>query len=205
LTWQLVSPLRWERDVQDTDFNTGYPTESIGRCTSEHFAAFAGTCAAFIGFCLAYALVLSYKTRHMSIEWTESKYIAASVFYLLQLLLLGVPILVLARESTNSYYMVLSLILFLMSFGTSLLIFVPKVIARRKRPERRMSALMTSAISSAQRRSSNGSNADTVEQIQRRVSMSPHIGQSSGINIESLRAVQASEAAKMSDIEEEDG
>ena len=57
ITWQLVSPLVWVRDVTEIDPFTGYPTESIGRCTSEHFAAFAGTCAIFMLFCLVYALV----------------------------------------------------------------------------------------------------------------------------------------------------
>jgi len=117
LTWQLVSPLKWDRDVTGIDFLTGYPTESIGRCTSEHFAAFAGSCAFFIGLCLAYGLRLCYKTRHLPVEFFESQYIAASVFYLLQLLMLGVPILVIASENTNAYFMVMAMIIFLMSFG----------------------------------------------------------------------------------------
>ena len=117
LTWQLVSPLKWDRDVTGIDFLTGYPTESLGRCTSEHFAAFAGSCAFFIGLCLAYGLRLCYKTRHLPVEFFESQYIAASVFYLLQLLMLGVPILVIASENNNAYFMVMAMIIFLMSFG----------------------------------------------------------------------------------------
>ena len=57
ITWQLVSPLVWVRDITDTDPITGYPIESIGYCASDHFEAFAGTCAIFMAFCLAYALV----------------------------------------------------------------------------------------------------------------------------------------------------
>ena len=57
ITWQLVSPLIWVREVTDTNPFTGYPTGSIGRCESEHFAAFAGTCSIFMAFCLVYALV----------------------------------------------------------------------------------------------------------------------------------------------------
>eukprot|EP00581_Thalassiosira_minuscula_P000903 CAMPEP_0183744890 /NCGR_PEP_ID=MMETSP0737-20130205/65954_1 /TAXON_ID=385413 /ORGANISM="Thalassiosira miniscula, Strain CCMP1093" /LENGTH=1105 /DNA_ID=CAMNT_0025980543 /DNA_START=60 /DNA_END=3377 /DNA_ORIENTATION=- len=159
LAWQLVSPLRWEREVIGTDVYTGYPTESIGRCTSEHFAAFAGSCAAFVGFCLIYALVLSYRTRHMAMEWSESKFIAASVSYLLQLLLLGVPILVIARENTNAYYMVLSLILFLMSFGTTLLIFAPKVILKEIRESQRRENVANVIGRQGDQRSSIGTTA----------------------------------------------
>lgn len=57
ITWQLVSPLIWVREVTDTNPFTGYPKESLGRCASEHFAAFAGACAIFMSFCLVYALV----------------------------------------------------------------------------------------------------------------------------------------------------
>ena len=89
LAWQLVSPLQWSREVTETDFTTGYPTESYGQCTSENAGAFVGTCAAFLGLCLAYALYLAYRTRMLPTEWSESKYIAASVFFLLQLLVSG--------------------------------------------------------------------------------------------------------------------
>ena len=57
ITWQLVSPLVWERDVIQKDAFTGYPIESVGHCASDHFGAFAGTCAIFMAFCLVYALV----------------------------------------------------------------------------------------------------------------------------------------------------
>ena len=56
ITWQLVSPLVWERDVIHKDASE-YPTESVGHCASDHFGAFAGTCAIFMAFCLVYALV----------------------------------------------------------------------------------------------------------------------------------------------------
>jgi len=75
-SWTLISPLRWERTVTKTDFVTGFPTESFGRCTSEHSAAFASTSACVIALCLAYALVLSYKTRKMPVEFSESTYVS---------------------------------------------------------------------------------------------------------------------------------
>ena len=75
LTWQLVSPMTWERTVTATTFLTGFPTASFGRCTSEHSAVFAGISAGFIGVCLACSLFLSYKTRRISLEFAESKYV----------------------------------------------------------------------------------------------------------------------------------
>lgn len=173
VAWQLVSPLKWQREVTESDPLTGYPTESIGRCTSDHFAAFAGACALFIGFCLAYALRIAYKTRRMPIEFSESKYIALSVAYLLQLLVLGVPILVIATENRNAFFMVLSLILFLTSFGISLLIFVPKIMAHRDRVRRNVENLVTRAARTTRitRTSDNGEDQGTVAQIRNRVTL----------------------------------
>ena len=100
--------------------------------------------------------------------------IAVSVFYLLQLLVLGVPILVIARENTNAYFIVISLILFLMSFGTTLLIFIPKIIALKKK-SRELASLMVAAAASdfGSRRQSNRGHAlhreTSVQQIRRRI------------------------------------
>lgn len=76
-------------------------------------------------------ITLRYFTAYLHVDhWIQ---IAASVIYFFQLLVLGVPIMIIARENTNSYYVVFSLILFLVSFGITLLIFTPKIIAHRKR------------------------------------------------------------------------
>ena len=133
LTWQLYDPLKWSRVVTERDPETNYPTQSIGQCTCENVGAFAAACACFIGACLAYALKLAYQTRNLPVEFSESKYIAISIVYLLQLLVLGSPLLFIAQGQNNStFYIVASLVLFLSSFGTMLLIFVPKLIAHKK-------------------------------------------------------------------------
>lgn len=53
--------------------------------------------------------------------------------YLLQLLVLGTPILVIAYDDITTFYIVASLVLFLSSFGTTLLIYAPKDHALRVR------------------------------------------------------------------------
>ena len=187
LTWQLVSPMTWERTVTATTFLTGFPTASFGRCTSEHSAVFAGISAGFIGVCLACSLFLSYKTRRISLEFAESKYVRnysehSSIkdiqiltvyisrgyrFYLLQLLVLGIPILIIAREDTDAYFTVFSIILFLMSFGTTGLIFLPKIMAQRKRNE------SSSGLPAGNLRPTTRTDPfeNSVEQIRKRVAM----------------------------------
>lgn len=116
----------------------------------------------------------------MPVEFAESKYIAISIFFLFQLLILGIPILVIARDDTNAYYLVMSLIIFLMSFGTTLLIFIPKVLAHRRRSGR-LSSLMMSAARSIAIRESGSDNSrpiqresigtNTVAELQRRIAL----------------------------------
>lgn len=138
LSWQLYDPLVWTREVTVRDSETEYPIQSIGKCTCENVGAFAAACACFIGACLAYALKLAYQTWNLPVEFSESKYIAISIMYLLQLLLLGSPLLFIAQGQNNTiFYIVACFVLFLSSFGTTLLIFVPKLIAHKKNQEGR--------------------------------------------------------------------
>lgn len=146
VAWQIVSPLRWE--VND----------SVGKCASNHAGAFTVSCAVFIVLCLGYALVLSWKSRNMQSEYQESLYIALSVVYLLQLLMTGVPIMVIARSSI-AYTTVFSLIIFSMAFGITLLIFVPKIAARHRSSQ-------TAAATTTGR---NNSDENSVDAIRRRI------------------------------------
>mmetsp|Transcript_2437 Transcript_2437/g.5062 ORF Transcript_2437/g.5062 Transcript_2437/m.5062 type:complete len:168 (+) Transcript_2437:2104-2607(+) len=103
--------------------------------------------------------------------------IAASVIYFFQLLALGVPIMIIARENTNSYYVVFSLILFLVSFGITLLIFTPKIIAHRNRTsEEVLRSNRNSRISMVPQplllEESHGHGSSSVAQIRERARMS---------------------------------
>ena len=111
------------------------------------------------------------------------------------------PILVIASENSDSYYMVMSLILFLGSFGTTLLIFVPKVIANRKEGNRRMSMLMRRAVES--HRNATG-RVGTVEEIRRRVSSRERETQSieSGEEMGTEGMGKAAKLAEFDDLDE---
>jgi hypothetical protein len=158
VVWQIVSPLRWE--VND----------SVGQCTSNHSRAFLASCAIYIGVCLGYALVLSWKSRNMKSQFQESLYIALSVFYLLQLLMTGVPIMVIARSSV-AYTTVFSLVIFSMSIGVTLLIFVPKMVSLRNGGTPQPATTAMGIASSMQ------NNRYSVAEIQRRANMTSSAAQ----------------------------
>eukprot|EP00985_Skeletonema_marinoi_P001918 scaffold779_cov80-Skeletonema_marinoi.AAC.2 len=159
LTWQLYDPLVWSREVTERDSETNYPTQSIGQCTCENVGAFAAACACFIGACLAYALKLAYQTRNLSVEFSESKYIATS---------LGFTAFVHSARAKQQYILHCSVtFVFLSSFGTTLLIIVPKLIVHKNQDGRRMErAVWNSVVANRESESAPGS---TVADIRARI------------------------------------
>lgn len=70
LCWQLIDPLRWEREVIFSDAND-YPTKSIGSCQSDHMLQFLIPLVVIDGFMLLYALYLCYVTRNVGRDYQD--------------------------------------------------------------------------------------------------------------------------------------
>lgn len=127
LTWQLVDPLQWQRNVV-TPGTSGYPLISVGLCRSEngkgvYFIIVLGVVNIC---CLLFALYLCYKVRLISSEYQESKWITASVISMFQVAIVGVPVLVIVQNDTDAKYFVNVALLFLLSSTVTLLMFGPK-------------------------------------------------------------------------------
>ena len=127
LAWQLVDPLRWQRQVLQSNAR-GYPLASVGSCTSDKALSFVIPLSAYNFGCLLYALYLCYRTRNFSSELNEAKWITASIVSIFQILLLAVPVLIIAWEDTNAFYFVRASVITLMSMGVTCFIFVPKFV-----------------------------------------------------------------------------
>ena len=131
LSWQLVAPLKWNREVVATS-DLGYPTQSVGLCASENpnLSLVFYICLFVVNFVvILIALVLCYLTRHFKSELNEAKWITASVISILQVLLLVVPISIIARENTSASFFVKSAAVFITSMAVTMFIFVPKFIS----------------------------------------------------------------------------
>ena len=117
----------------------------------------------------------------------------------MQLLVLGTPILVIAYDDVTTFYIVASLVLFLSSFGTSVLIYAPKANALRTRQqsgETGMSNIMMAArkpSNTYNRQGSSGSaeynrqgSMGSVEEIRLRASLkeSARMSQASAVSQE---------------------
>merc|ERR1711862_700789 len=116
LAWQIIAPLRWEREVLSLDEN-GYPTKSVGMCTSEKNMGFVTPYAVLNLGCLLYALYLCYVTRNIPSHLNEGKWITASIIGIFQVLLLGIPIHIIVSTVAYAYF-----------FVRACLIFIPKLI-----------------------------------------------------------------------------
>lgn len=137
----IFYPLHWEIEVENVDM-FGRPTETVGRCSRDGQRlpfVIALLCINF--FAMAFALLQAWKTRAMSTEYSESRYIAIVMMSIFLVAFVGGPVLVLAYDNPDASIFVGNAIVFLASCSTLLWIFVPKMKYQvQPPPERRMSS-----------------------------------------------------------------
>lgn len=126
IAWNVADPLIWQREVLSEDRN-GYPTKSIGTCSSNNGLAFLIPLVVIDACMLFYALYLCFITRKVSAEYQEGTWITASILSILQILVLSIPILVIVDNDNSAFYFVRVAIIFLVSFTVTVLIFFPKM------------------------------------------------------------------------------
>jgi 7 transmembrane sweet-taste receptor of 3 GCPR len=131
LAWQLIDPLRWEREVIRVD-DEGFPLVSVGECTSDQSIAFIVPLCVFNCGSLIYALYLCWITRNVPSDFSEGVWITLSVAFIFQVLLLAVPVLLIASENTEASFFVRGGMIFLCNSTVSVLIFGPKMWRNRQ-------------------------------------------------------------------------
>jgi hypothetical protein len=70
LCWQVIDPLKWQREVIVKDVN-GYALTSVGHCTSDNGLRFIIPLLLIDAVMLFYALYLCYVTRNVSSDYQE--------------------------------------------------------------------------------------------------------------------------------------
>ena len=115
-------------------------TSSVGRCTSgdkDHWQIYLSLLAIPNAISLLFANYEAYKSRLISTEFGESKWIAMAMASILQILLVGVPLLFLVSDNPTAEFFVRTAIVFVISMSILLLMFVPKLLAWYKDPKAR--------------------------------------------------------------------
>jgi len=78
LVWTTVDPLEWQRTISSMT-QLGEPLESEGRCTSDHWGAFAGLIAFFHVILTGVACYLCYVAREIPTKFSEGKYVSIAM------------------------------------------------------------------------------------------------------------------------------
>ena len=128
LLMTLLDPMRWQRVNKNEN-------ESFGTCWR------SGGTTQIVLFALIVAVNLSavvlaniqaFRARGMSDEYSESRYIGFALGGMLQVFMVGVPVLFLVEESPPAFFLVASSTVFLVSISLLLLIAVPKLLLVHK-------------------------------------------------------------------------
>ncbi|CAB9504717.1 acid type B receptor subunit 2 [Seminavis robusta] len=133
--WTAVDPLVFVRI--DTGRTDSGELSSYGKCSPT-----GGVVATvMLSFILAINLIAvllanfkAYQTRNLSTDFSESKYIALCMASILEALLIGAPLVVLAGKNPTASFVVQSMLVFVVCMSVLGLMFLPKVLNKGKPP-----------------------------------------------------------------------
>jgi hypothetical protein len=129
IAWQVTDPLVYTRTepTKSVDEDTGIVTlDTVGQCASNSLWKFFGPIIAIHGCLMVITNALLWRVRNMSDRYQEQKFVALASLYTCELLLLGVPI-ILVQVSAAARYIVIAGVIFLTDTGVLSLIFIPKI------------------------------------------------------------------------------
>lgn len=130
ICWTAIAPLRFVRTLEEGTDPWNRSLGSYGHCRS---ADVGGSIPylVVIGTITTAALVIAnfqaYRARNVRTEFNESVYIAMGNASFLQAILTCLPVIFLTRESPQAYFIVLSVVLFILSSAILVCMFVPKM------------------------------------------------------------------------------
>jgi 7 transmembrane sweet-taste receptor of 3 GCPR len=128
LTWSLVSPLEWTRVNRDQTDSFNRLVESYALCDSDESVGFVVFIIVLNVFFLARGSLWAYRTRNLATEYNESRYVGLVIAGVLQVWLMGLPVVLALGTLPFATFFVKSGIIILTSGIIVLLVFLPKVI-----------------------------------------------------------------------------
>jgi gamma-aminobutyric acid type B receptor len=125
--WQLISPLRYQRTIDEYD-GLDNAIESTGSCESEYAFHFRFTVVAYHVAITCFGIIVCYQARSITDALSEGKYVTMSLVASLEVLLLAAPVLALVRGTGAVDVFVRYCILFINNASILFFIFIPKMI-----------------------------------------------------------------------------
>jgi competence protein ComGC len=130
--WTVADPLYFER--VDTGRTGDGDLSSYGRCTSDGQATTVMLSLILVVNFVAILLATfqAHQTRNLSTEFSESKYIALCMVSILQALLIGTPVLIIASTNPTANFIVRSMLVFVICMSVLGLLFLPKFFQQKE-------------------------------------------------------------------------
>lgn len=135
IPWTIIDPLVWHRTDQGTtiDRENGVLTfESYGKCNCEHFFWWVGPLLGLQVAVMIFTNVILLKIRNVSGRYQESRFFMMASLYVLEIMLVGIPILAAVGDAVEAGYIVLISFVGLGDLGILLMIFLPKFLFARE-------------------------------------------------------------------------
>ena len=111
--WTVLAPLRFVRVAGEGTDEWSRPVSSTGSCVSDTESSLRGIpyLAALVAINLSVVVlanIQAYRARNIKTEYSESRYIALIMLFLLQSWLTGIPVLALVHEMPEANYIVIT-------------------------------------------------------------------------------------------------
>ena len=187
--WTAVSPLVWVRTpVDDSVDRFGRPTSSYGSCFSQDETVskvIVSLLAVVNSAGLIFTNYQGFKTRRLPTEFNEAFYLSIANACILEVLVLGIPILILADDSPSASFVVKALMTTVLCLCILLPLFVPKCLqsSLEWKEKRRATTMPRSSLRSGSIRFQNDNRSQSAFSQSRgsvRVSGSFHMSTNDG-------------------------
>ena len=131
ICWTAISPLKYERRDHDGTDDWNRIISTYGTCTSDDgtkgWVPYLVVLIVINFSILLFALKQAYEARSVSVAFSESRYITLVMILILQVFVIGIPLLFLVFDQPRDYYVVWLCLIFVSCLAILLLIFVPKL------------------------------------------------------------------------------
>jgi gamma-aminobutyric acid type B receptor len=129
--WTVLDPLTYVRQEHDGTDYWNRVISTYGACRCNNVFAYLVPLALINLSVVATACWQAWQARNIQSEFSEAKYIGLAMVSLFQAFLTGIPVVVVVRDMPRAYYVVLSLMIFVLCMAVLLLIFLPKMFIQR--------------------------------------------------------------------------
>jgi hypothetical protein len=154
IVWTIQSPVVWLREELENYDQYGRSVESVGTChlpDDNGGRTYLWLSVVVNVAVLIFTIYQAYLARNLPTEFSESSYIAVAMASLLEVLMLGMPLLFLGSDEPSASFFIRSVLVFLACLSILLPVFLPKFIQRNVNQRFQESQLATNGSASTPR------------------------------------------------------